>query len=91
MKPITCEQIMGNLPKERVRENFPFDCSCVDFIRPFWIKSNKQRKGSLYKPYVSIFVCFVTKAVHCELVSDLATQTFIIRYLLLEEEEEDPL
>ncbi|GFX91489.1 integrase_H2C2 domain-containing protein [Trichonephila clavipes] len=35
---------MGNLPKERVRENFPFDCSGIDFIGPFWIKSNKQRK-----------------------------------------------
>ncbi|GFX74945.1 integrase catalytic domain-containing protein [Trichonephila clavipes] len=46
VKPITCEQIMGNLPKERVRENFPFDCSGIDFIGPFWIKSNKQRKGA---------------------------------------------
>ncbi|GFX77180.1 probable RNA-directed DNA polymerase from transposon BS [Trichonephila clavipes] len=43
--PITCEQIKGNLPKERVKENFPFDCSGIDFIGPFWIKSNKQRKG----------------------------------------------
>ncbi|GFX80685.1 integrase catalytic domain-containing protein [Trichonephila clavipes] len=77
VKPITCEQIMGNLPKERVRKNFPFDCSGIDFIGPFWIKSNKQRKSSLYKIYVSIFVCFVTKAVHFELVSDLTTQTFI--------------
>ncbi|GFX24190.1 integrase catalytic domain-containing protein [Trichonephila clavipes] len=77
VKPITCEQIMDNLPKERVRKNFPFDCSGIDFIGPFWIKSNKQRKSSLYKIYVSIFVCFVTKAVHFELVSDLTTQTFI--------------
>ncbi|GFX37240.1 integrase catalytic domain-containing protein [Trichonephila clavipes] len=37
---------MGNLPKERVRENVLFDCSGVDFIGPFWIKSNKQRKGA---------------------------------------------
>ncbi|GFW76693.1 integrase catalytic domain-containing protein [Trichonephila clavipes] len=77
VKPITCEQIMGNLPKERVRENFLFDCSGIDFIGPFWIKSPKQRKSSLYKTYVSIFVCFVTKAVHFELVSDLTTQAFI--------------
>ncbi|GFV19558.1 integrase catalytic domain-containing protein [Trichonephila clavipes] len=74
VKPITCEQIIGNLPKERVRENFPFDCSGIDFIGPFWIKSNKQRKSSLYKTYVSIFV---TKAVHFKLVLDLTTQTFI--------------
>ncbi|GFS68200.1 integrase catalytic domain-containing protein [Trichonephila clavipes] len=77
VKQITCEQIMGNLPKERVRENFPFDCSGIDFIGPFSIKSNKQRKSSLYKTYVSIFVCFVTKAVHFELVSDLTIQAFI--------------
>ncbi|GFT53852.1 integrase catalytic domain-containing protein [Trichonephila clavipes] len=64
-------------PKERVRENFPFDCSGIDFIGPFWIKSNKQHKSSLYKTSVSIFVCFVTKAVHFELVSDLTTQAFI--------------
>ncbi|GFV87390.1 integrase catalytic domain-containing protein [Trichonephila clavipes] len=67
---------MSKLPKERVREkNVPFDCSGIDFIGPFWIKSNKQRKSSLYKTYVSIFVCFVT--VHFELVSDLTTQVFI--------------
>ncbi|GFV54352.1 integrase catalytic domain-containing protein [Trichonephila clavipes] len=68
---------MGNLPKERVRENFSFDCSGIDFIGPFWIKSNTQRKSSLYKAYVAIFVCFVTKAVHFELVSDLTTLAFI--------------
>ncbi|GFW36404.1 integrase catalytic domain-containing protein [Trichonephila clavipes] len=68
---------MSNLRKERVRENFPFDCSGIDFIGPFWIKSNKQLKSSLYKTYVSVFVCFVTKAVHFELVSDLTIQAFI--------------
>ncbi|GFV82663.1 integrase catalytic domain-containing protein [Trichonephila clavipes] len=68
---------MGNLPKERVRENFSFDCSDIDFIGPFWIKSNKQHKSSLHKTYVSIFVRFVTKAIHFKLVSDLTTQAFI--------------
>ncbi|GFX69513.1 integrase catalytic domain-containing protein [Trichonephila clavipes] len=67
---------MGNLPKERVRENFPFDCSGVDFIEPFWIKSNKQRTVSCIR-HGSISVCFVTKAVHFELMSDLTTQAFI--------------
>ncbi|GFW16880.1 transposon Ty3-I Gag-Pol polyprotein [Trichonephila clavipes] len=41
--------------------------------------THKQCKGSLRKTYVSIFVCFVTKAVHFELVSDLTTQAFIAR------------
>ncbi|GFS56954.1 hypothetical protein TNCV_2661381 [Trichonephila clavipes] len=48
MKPITCEQ-MGNLPKARVSENFPFGCSEVDFIGTFWIKSNKQRANAKLK------------------------------------------
>ncbi|GFW69835.1 integrase catalytic domain-containing protein [Trichonephila clavipes] len=80
VKPITCEQVMSNLPKERVRENFLFDCSGINFIGPFWIKNNKQLKSSLYKTYVSIFVCFVTKAAHFELVSDLTTQAFIASF-----------
>ncbi|GFW30368.1 integrase catalytic domain-containing protein [Trichonephila clavipes] len=40
---------MGNLPKERVREDFPFDCSGIDFIGLFWIKSNKQRANAELK------------------------------------------
>ncbi|GFX43543.1 integrase catalytic domain-containing protein [Trichonephila clavipes] len=41
VKPITCEQMMGNLPKERVRENYPFDCS-----RLYWtVLDQEQQKA----------------------------------------------
>ncbi|GFW66709.1 integrase catalytic domain-containing protein [Trichonephila clavipes] len=76
-KPIVSTQIMGNLPKERLITDYPFNCSGVDFSGPFFIKNKGQRKGNLFKVYVCIFVCFVFKAVHIELVSDLTSQAFI--------------
>ncbi|GFX36629.1 integrase catalytic domain-containing protein [Trichonephila clavipes] len=76
-KPIVSTQTMGNLPKERLITDYPFNCSGVDFSGPFFIKNKGQRKGNLFKVYICIFVCFVFKAVHIELVSDLTSQAFI--------------
>ena len=36
-----------------------------------------KRKPTLVKTYISIFVCFATKAVHLEPVEDLSTPTFL--------------
>ncbi|GFS48592.1 integrase catalytic domain-containing protein [Trichonephila clavipes] len=68
---------MGNLSKEKLITDYPFNCSGVDFSGPFFIKNKGQRKGNLFKVYICIFVCFVFKAVHIELVSDLISQIFI--------------
>ncbi|GFW03373.1 integrase catalytic domain-containing protein [Trichonephila clavipes] len=76
-KPIVSTQMMGNLPKERLITDYPFNCSGVDFSGPFFIKNKGQRKGNLFKVYICIFVCFVFKVVHIELVSDLTSQAFI--------------
>ncbi|GFW57138.1 integrase catalytic domain-containing protein [Trichonephila clavipes] len=76
-KPIVSTQIMGNLPKERLITDYPFNCSGADFSGPIFIKNKGQRKGNLFKVYICIFVCFVFKAVHIELVSDLTSQAFI--------------
>jgi hypothetical protein len=76
-KPITEEQLMGNLPKERVTQNFPFNCVGVDFCGPFQIKYPNQRKGQLSKIYICIFVCLATKACHLELVNALTSDAFI--------------
>ncbi|XP_054715403.1 uncharacterized protein LOC129224882 [Uloborus diversus] len=66
---------MGDLPSERVNPTFPFNVSGVDFCGPFMIKVKNQRKSSLSKVYVAIFVCFVTRAVHFEVVSDLTSES----------------
>ncbi|GBO46709.1 hypothetical protein AVEN_268596-1 [Araneus ventricosus] len=75
-KPVVCEQLMEALPKERVTANFPFNCTGVDFTDPFSIDKN-QRKGVCQKIYVSLFICFVTKCVHLELVTELTSEAFI--------------
>ncbi|XP_055838638.1 uncharacterized protein LOC129906759 [Episyrphus balteatus] len=75
-KPKLCDQVMGNLPKDRVTPGRPFEICGVDFCGPM-LTSWKIRGKVPYKSYVSVFVCFVTKAVHLELVSDLSSDAFI--------------
>ncbi|GFW80026.1 integrase catalytic domain-containing protein [Trichonephila clavipes] len=76
-KPTGVDQLMGNLPSERVIPSAPFLNSGVDFCGPFQIKFKNQRKGIFSKVYVAIFVCLATKAIHLEAVTDLTTEAFI--------------
>lgn len=68
---------MGDLPKQRVNRDFVFNSIGVDLCGPFFIKNKGQRRGSLTKIFVCIFVCLVTKAVHLEIVSDLTSEALI--------------
>ncbi|XP_035207008.1 uncharacterized protein LOC118181886 [Stegodyphus dumicola] len=70
-------QIMGDLPSPRVQPSRPFAVTGVDYAGPYSIKSQVGRRTKTFKCYISIFVCFSTKAVHLELVSDLSTSTFL--------------
>ncbi|GFW97504.1 integrase catalytic domain-containing protein [Trichonephila clavipes] len=76
-KPTGVDQLMGNLPSERVTPSAPFLNSGVDFCGPFQIKFKNQRKGIFSKVYVAIFVCLATKAIHLEAMTDLTTEAFI--------------
>ncbi|GFW38313.1 integrase catalytic domain-containing protein [Trichonephila clavipes] len=76
-KPTGVDQLMGNLPSERVTPSAPFLNSGVDFCGPFQIKFKNQRKGIFSKVYVAIFVCLATKAIHLETVTDLTTEAFM--------------
>ncbi|GBM77462.1 hypothetical protein AVEN_141841-1 [Araneus ventricosus] len=76
-KPVVANQIIGNLPAERITPTFPFNVCSVDFIGPLLVKPVAQRRITARKMYVAIFVCFVTKAVHFELVTDLTSEAFI--------------
>nr|XP_049464868.1 uncharacterized protein LOC120956216 [Anopheles coluzzii] len=75
-KPTTAEQIMGDLPRERVNPVLPFYNTGVDLCGPlFYRQTNK--KAAPIKCYVAVFVCLVIKAVHVELIADLSTPAFI--------------
>ncbi|XP_055906004.1 uncharacterized protein LOC129941403 [Eupeodes corollae] len=76
-KPVLAQQIMGNLPCERVTPSRPFSITGLDYCGPLYV-SHRIRGRAPYKTYLAIFVCFSTKAVHLELVSDLSTSSFIL-------------
>lgn len=50
----------------------------MDYGDPFLLKSSNLRKAPQIKAYIAIFVCFVTKAVHLELVTGLSTDHYIM-------------
>ncbi|XP_065372316.1 uncharacterized protein LOC135964147 [Calliphora vicina] len=75
--PRLLQQLMGNLPADRFKAQRPFLVSGVDFCGPFYT-SYRIRGKAPYKTYVAIFVCFSSKAIHVELVSDLSTNTFLL-------------
>lgn len=54
----------------------PFVICGVDYAGPFQINDSKFRNKKFIKAYICIFVCFSTKAVHIEVVSDLSTDGF---------------
>lgn len=73
-------QLMANLPESRVTPSRPFTHTGVDFTGHVDVKANKGRGIKLTKGYIAVFVCFATKAVHLELVSDLSTPTFLAAF-----------
>lgn len=72
------EQLMGDLPAERVCRCRVFSRVGVDYGGPFLLKSSHLRKAPLIKAYIAIFVCLVTKAVHIELVTGLSTELYLM-------------
>lgn len=76
--PKCSNPLMGNLPGSRVTPTFPFASVGVDYAGPFLIKDKKGRGCKFSKCYLSLFVCFNTKAVHLELVTDLTKDAFIL-------------
>lgn len=75
-KPVTFQQIMGDLPRDRVTPSAPFTVTAVDFAGPFNVHY-RLRGSRPTKVYLAVFVCFSTKAVHLELVEDLTVGAFI--------------
>lgn len=75
-RPSQPAYLMGNLPAARVVPARAFLNCGVDYAGPFLTKE-KTRSHISTKSYVCIFVCFVTKAVHIDLATDLTTDAFL--------------
>ena len=68
------EQLMANLPKERLTpEDPPFTSVGVDYFSPLYV----QQGCSHVKRYGCVFTCLMTRAVHIEITSSLDTDSFI--------------
>ena len=61
------QQMMAPLPANRVNFEPPFSRVGVDYTAKFLIKST-YRGSTPYPCYLVIFTCFVTRAVHLEIV-----------------------
>ncbi|XP_033218059.1 uncharacterized protein LOC117173529 [Belonocnema kinseyi] len=77
VKPRGIDCIMGSLPEKRLTYSCLFLHVGVDYCGPFYIKEKRHRNRGREKVYVSIFVCFTTKAVHLDLVYGLTTEAFL--------------
>ena len=58
----------------------PFLHCGIDFAGPFMLTACRGRGHKSFKGYAAIFVCFATRAVHKEAVSDLSTQAFLAAF-----------
>ena len=70
-------QLLGQLPPARVEPNYVFLHTGMDFAGPFLIKKGHTRRPVEIKAHLAVFICFITRAVHLELVSDQTTQAFL--------------
>ena len=70
-------QLLGQLPPARVEPNYVFLHTGLDLAGPFYIRKGHTRRSVVVKCYLIIFICFCTKAVHLELVSDQTKEAFL--------------
>ncbi|XP_073986275.1 uncharacterized protein [Rhodnius prolixus] len=77
IKPAPFNPLMGQLPEDRASASSPFTTTGIDYAGPFNVKIASLRSAKVLQSYLAIFVCFSTKAIHLELVTDLTTQAFL--------------
>jgi hypothetical protein len=68
---------MGELPPTPVQPSRPFLKTGVDYAGPISLRLGTTYSKTITKGYIAIFVCFVTKAVHIEVVTNLTTEAFL--------------
>lgn len=68
---------MGALPTARVLiPGSPFKECGVDYAAPIRVRKAGGRGTQAHSAYIAVFVCFATKAVHLEAVSDYSSVAF---------------
>ena len=68
------EQLMSELPSDRLQECPPFTYCGVDLFGPFLIKNGRKEM----KRYGVMFTCLCSRAVHIEVAHSLDNDSFIL-------------
>jgi len=68
---------MGELPPPQVQPSRPFLTTGVDYAGPNLLRLGTTRRKTITRGYNFIFVCFVTRAVHTEVVTGFTRETFL--------------
>lgn len=76
-RPKFGSQLMAPLPASRVTENSPFRVIGMDLTANLIVKSTKRSNAVKRKVYVAVFICFVSKAVHLEMVENSTAKEFL--------------
>lgn len=75
------EQLMSALPEPRVNISRAFLHTGIDYAGPIEVLTvRKPGPRRVTKGYIAVFVCFCTKAIHLELVSDMRSETFLAAF-----------
>lgn len=75
--------IMADVLRSCISECRSFLRVEIDFASTLWMREHRLRKASKYKVYVSVFVCFVEKAIHLEVTSRTILLIYIIKMHIL--------
>ena len=72
------EQIMADLPLDRLTPGPPFTAVGVDTFGPWQVSTRKTRGGSATsKRWALLFTCLTSRAVHIEVIEELSSSSFI--------------
>ncbi|XP_064472910.1 uncharacterized protein LOC135387742 [Ornithodoros turicata] len=72
------QQIMADLPRDRLRTDPPFTYVGVDVFGPWLVRARRTRGGlSNNKRWAVLFTCLCVRAVHIEVIDSMDTSSFI--------------
>ena len=70
------QQLMAELPTDRLEQVPPFTFSAVDYFGPFYIREGRKEM----KRYGVLFTCMASRAIHLEIAASLTTDSFLNAY-----------
>lgn len=74
-----CEQVMSELPPERVNPAAPFEFTTLDLFGPFEVR-DMVKKRTKAKVWGIVFCCMASRAVHADVVNDQSSESFLQSY-----------